>query len=164
MDDLLKPSLQDQSKLRFDPLPFSPRSQFLVTFFGGVASGWFYTYINSERLKVDKKTINQIHLMWLVAVIVTTIAYYVVAGQIEQFSENREMQRYLRYGNRILGILVYLVVARLQNSWFTRYRWMTGGDGEPTYANPWGYGLAAVFLVPILHGILLLIAVQMAGG
>ena len=166
MDDLLKPSLQDEEKLTFPSSPYSPRSQFLVSFFGGVLGGWFYSIMNTRLLKADKGTLKKMHAVWALAFVVTLIVPFVLAMQMDLYplEPGNEMTRYLRYGNRGVAVLVNLLIGQWQRPWYARYGLVVstaGGDQENIYGNPWVMGLISAIAVPILHGFLIAMAIQL---
>ena len=161
MDDLLQPSLQDQTKVKFDPPPFSSHAQYIVTFFGGVSAAWYFSYLNTQRLKADDQTLKQINMVWLGSTILALIAFFIVATQIDiyPFEDDTNTQRYIRYANRILAVIINIYIGRLQKPWFSRHAMFTQSDQETAYGSPWVAGLISVFIVSIPFGFLTLLAV-----
>ena len=164
MNDLLQPTLQDQTELSFNPAPLSAYAQYFITFAGGIGSAWYFSAITTKRLKADARTIRQIHIAWFCSAIIALITTFALTAQIgidPSTEGSSTILRSIGFGNRILALATNIYVNRLQKPWFDRHiMFMHLNKVYAIYEDPWTMGTNALFLGVLAFGTLLLIALQ----
>ncbi|MGZ5442910.1 MAG: hypothetical protein ACXW31_07540 [Thermoanaerobaculia bacterium] len=145
LDDLLRPTVA--ASVRKGPLPWRVSSQFWVAFFGGIPAVTAIAFLNARRLGASARRQQWILLAGLVA----------VAAFIALFAWIRGMEdgaRTMRIVGRVLAVVLFLVLARIQREDDGRHR--VFGSGE--YASLWLPGvLATVVSAVLLVGIAVLV-------
>lgn len=145
LDDLLRPTVANS--VRKGPLPWRVSSQFWVAFFGGIPAVTAIAFLNARRLGASARRQQWILLAGIVA----------VAAFIALFAWIRGMEdgaRTMRIVGRVLAVVLFLVLARIQREDDGRHR--VFGSGE--YASLWLPGLlATVVSAAVLGGIAVLV-------
>lgn len=139
LDDLLQPTVGRQPA-RTGPLPWRVASQFWVAFFGGVPAVTAIAFLNARRLGATVRKQRWI----LVAGLIAASAYL---GLVSFVGTEASARSTLRIAGRVVAVLLFLVVARIQREDDGRYQ--VFGSGE--YASLWGPGI----LASVLGGLLL---------
>lgn len=146
LDDLLQPTVATHAP-RTGPLPFRLGSQFWVAFFGGTIAVTFIALVNAARLRmpVAKR-------WWIVAVGVLGVLasagvfYWVEAGDAKSTGST------LRLAWRVVGVLVYLVLRKIQDRDDDHHTVFGGGE----YASMWIPGILACVAGFLTNALLLL--------
>lgn len=138
IDDLLQPTVAESAPKR--PLPWRVSSQLWVAFFGGVPAVTAIAYLNAGRLGASANKRRWILVAGIVALAVTmaVIAWFVLARK----------DRYLtRLAVRLVAVLLFLVLARIQRDDDRQHQ--VFGAGE--YASLWRAGILATVLSAVLQ-------------
>jgi hypothetical protein len=129
-DDLLQPSITAPVQ-KSGKLPWRVSSQFWVAFFGGVLAATPIAYINSLRLGAPKRV-----RQWIVISGIVATALYAGCFAIWFPAE----PRIVRFAGRVVAVLQYLVLARIQRGDDNRHQIF----GSGAYASLWVPGLIAI--------------------
>lgn len=131
-DELLQPTVAAPRK-KSAKLPWRVHSQFWVAFFGGVLAVTPIAYLNTYRLGTPARSRYLILLTGFVAV-----AAYAACAWIWFPAESRT----LRMAGRIVAVVEYLALARIQRDDDNRHQIFGSGD----YASLWFPGIAAILV------------------
>ena len=143
LDDLLRPTVAETPKGR---LPWRVSSQFWVAFFGGIPAVTAIAFLNARRLGSSARRQQWIVVSGLVAVAAFLALYAWVRG-------TDDSARTMRIVGRLLAVVLFLVLARIQREDDGRHQ--VFGSGQ--YAPLWIPGiLATVISIVLLIGIALL--------
>jgi len=129
-DDLLQPTITAPPEPG-GKKPWRVQSQFWIAFFGGVLAVTPIAYLNTYRLGAPKRSRHLILLSGFVATAVYA-GFAWLWYPAEAYS--------LRMAGRIVGVLQYFVVARIQRDDDNRHQIF--GSGE--YASLWVPGLLSI--------------------
>ena len=140
--DLLEPSLQGLEERRSRARPWRLGSQFWVAFFGGAVAVAAFAWMNARRLDAPSRVGGLI-----VAAGVVGFAVATVVGAI--FTDGVDTAFQITY--RVVGVLTFLVLHRLQQSPDRIYRMRTPGEEQDRYEGAFGPGLAAVIVGAIIQ-------------
>jgi len=136
-DELFTPSLEarDRAAVAANRLPWRVSSQFWLGFFGGSLAVGAIAWLNGKRLGLPPERQRSIALSTLVAfgLSVAIAAYFV------SLHGDREWRAWGRRAVQAVGVLLYLVLARIQKPADRRHR-LFGGE----YASLWGPGVLAL--------------------
>jgi hypothetical protein len=127
LDDLLQPTVTPVVRSGYKP--WRVQSQFWVAFFGGVLAVTGIAYINSGHLGVSARKRRVILALGLLA----------LAINVALAAWMSKEQRTVRFAGRVLAVLLFLALARLQREADSRHQLF--GSGE--YASLWGAGIFA---------------------
>jgi len=128
LDELLQPTVTPVVRSGYKP--WRVQSQFWVAFFGGVLAVTGVAFLNSGHLGMSARTRGAILALGGAA-----LAVY-VALAVWLVNENAQN---LRIAGRLLAVVLFLVLARIQRPADARYQLFA--DGE--YAPLWGVGITA---------------------
>jgi hypothetical protein len=131
LDELLQPTVTPVA--RSGVKPWRVQSQFWVAFFGGILAVTGIAYINARHLGASA-TIRKL----ILACGVIALAIYIGLAGWVFLDEPRNM----RFAGRILAVVLFLGLARLQREGDARHQLF--GSGE--YASLWGAGFTASHL------------------
>ena len=145
-DDLLTPSLQETG--RVDALPRGERpwrlsSQFYVAFFGGALAVAALAWVNAGRLRADDAVRKSIVAAGALGVVVSVVASYLLYGNDAGSSA--------RFGYRIVGVGLSLVLFKLQKSADRVYSFRTHAPEDELYDSMVRPGLLAVIVGGLLQ-------------
>ena len=130
LDELLRPTVAPPAPR--GPLPWRVASQFWVAFLGGVPAVTAIAFLNAGRLGANESKRRWILLAGGVALLLTIA----LMGWLGMTNEHRSTSR---IGVRVIAVLLYLVLARIQRDDDGRHQ--VFGSGE--YASLWIPGLVA---------------------
>lgn len=130
LDELLQPTIAPAAKRR---LPWRVSSQFWVAFLGGVPAITGIAFLNARRLGAPARK-----QLWIVAAGIVAAALFVgvVAWMQTMDADSRSTGR---IAGRAVGVVLYLVLARIQKEDDGRHQ--VFGDGQ--YASLWFAGILA---------------------
>jgi hypothetical protein len=131
LDELLQATVMPVA--RSGNKPWRVQSQFWVAFFGGILAVTGIAYLNSRHLGASPSTRRLI-----LACGVLALAIYVALAGWVFLNEPRNM----RIGGRILAVVLFLGLARLQREGDARHQLFASGE----YAPLWGAGITASVL------------------
>jgi hypothetical protein len=145
LDELLPPTVTPARTSGYKP--WRVQSQFWVAFFGGILAVTGVAFINSRHLGMSARSRRLILACGAVA-----LAIYVgLAGWVFTFPKDA---RTMRIAGRVLAVVLFLVLARIQREANNRYQLFGAGEFAPL----WGVGITASILGSLaLLGILLLL-------
>ncbi|HYO76776.1 MAG TPA: hypothetical protein VE010_09965 [Thermoanaerobaculia bacterium] len=135
LDDLLQPTVAPL--VRSGKLPWRVDLQFWVAFFGGVFAIGLIAYLNSRHLGSSVRTRR-----WIAACGVGALLLY---GAALWFLPDN--WREARIATRVLAVVEYLVLARLQRPDDNRHSMFAAGE----YASLWPAGLYATIAALVVH-------------
>ncbi|HET8775209.1 MAG TPA: hypothetical protein VFP80_15520 [Thermoanaerobaculia bacterium] len=138
LDELLRPTVADAPKRR---LPWRVSSQFWVAFFGGIPAVTGIAFLNARRLGSSARRQQWI----LVAGLVAMAAFLALFAWLRETDDGA---RTLRLVARVLAVVLFLVLARIQREDDGRHQ--VFGSGQ--YAPLWIPGILAA----VISGLLLL--------
>lgn len=136
LDDLLRPTITNAVQR---PLPWRVSSQFWVAFFGGVPAVTAIALLNAGRLGVDV-----VRRRWIV--VAGIVGFIVTIALMAWIGVAKEHRSTTRIVVRVVAVLLYFVLARLQREDDGRHQ--VFGPGQ--YASLWGAGIVATLLSFIL--------------
>jgi hypothetical protein len=142
LDELLQPTLQDHTPDRAAVKPWHVGHQFWVAFIGGILAITVIAYLNSQRLRLEK---SQQRLI-LGAGILGFILYITV---IILTPPSDSSQRIMRFEQRILAVLVYVVMRQIQMPAFRAYM-----SSDFPLASLWKPGILATIILGILQALI----------
>lgn len=144
LDDLLQPTIAPAEKR---PLPWRVSSQFWVAFFGGIPAVTAIAFLNARRLGLSAS-----RQRWIVgAGVIGMVISIALMGWLTMSMEDG--RRTGRIATRVLAVVLFLVLARIQRDEDGRHQ--VFGSGE--YASLWLPGiLATVISAALFVGIALL--------
>jgi hypothetical protein len=122
----------------YDPLPWTPDSNFYVAVFGGIVPATAIAFLNARRLHAPDVA-RRILVVGLVAFTLFLAGAYNLDREVVDAETAR---RYARLGVRIAGVVVYFVFLSLLKRPWRRYQVVRGDD----HARMFGPGLAAVIV------------------
>lgn len=128
LDELLRPTVTPVVRSGYKP--WRLQSQFWVAFFGGILAVTGVAFINSGHLGMSARSRGVVLAFGAaaLAVYVAMIVWF-LGGNAQN----------TRIAGRILAVVLFLVLARLQRAADARYQLF--GSGE--YAPMWGVGITA---------------------
>ena len=131
--DLFTPSLQEPAPARSAALPWRVGSQFWPAFFGGSLAVGAIAWLNGKRLGLAPERQRWIAVSTLVAFVVSMglIAYFMTLPRDSRVWSRRAVQA--------VGVVLYLVLARIQQPADRRHQMFEG-----KYASLWGPGFLAL--------------------
>lgn len=159
-DDLLTPSLgRDQQPVKQNNKPWLPQSMMYVAFFGGALAYTVIAIINGRRIGLSKDKINLIALLCFVGLAVSFSIHSIYPVIDSNFILHKENKLAIRLGDRVIGVVLYLICAPFINNAnrVYQYRYQTG------YASLLGPGIAACIVCGTIQ-MLLIYAVMFALG
>lgn len=132
-EDLFAPSLQEEAPASLRSLPWRVGSQFWPAFFGGSLAVGSLAYVNGRRLGLSRERQRWILISTLAAFLLTlgVLSYVVTLPP--------NLRVWGRRATQALGVVLYLVLARIQQPADRRHQ-LFGGQ----YARMWGPGFLAV--------------------
>lgn len=138
-DDLLTPSLSAAPSTMLRERPWRVNSQFWIAFLGGIVPATVVALINARRLGLRPAASRLILAIGSGTFLITLLW---LAWQAEAAASLRSLSQPanrvpLRLGTRVLAVLAYLAMARIQRPAERRYRLFYGD----TYASLWQPGL-----------------------
>ena len=128
LDELLQPTVTPVERSGYKP--WRVQSQFWVAFFGGIVAVTAVAFINSGHLGMSARSRGAILAAGAAALAVW------VALAVWLVDENAQN---LRIAGRILAVVLFLVLARMQRPADARYQLFGAGE----YAALWGVGIPA---------------------
>ena len=157
--DLFEPTLQEYgSPWQYRDPPWSLDSQLYVAFFGGVLAIAAIAYLNGKRLLLPPSEQRKI-IFISVTGFAATIASAILLNTLDVPDELRPGEIGFRMVGRVIAVVTYLFLRRIQKSAFRVY--VASTDGE--LASLWVPGLLAVFGVGLVEGLILSASVAMTG-
>lgn len=149
LNDLLQPTVATARPR--GPLPWRVGSQFWVAFLGGVPAVTAIAYINSGRLGMDAEKRRRI-------LIAGIVAFAATLGLLALFGTEREGRTVVRIGVRVIAVVLYLFLARIQRDDDGRHQVFHSGE----YSSLWIPGtVATVASAVAVIGIAFLIAMML---
>jgi hypothetical protein len=143
LDDLLQPTLQDQTPDSSKAKPWQLGHQFWIAFLGGVLAVTGIAYLNSKRLGQDagkQRLILMTGILGLVVVIALTL-----------FETTQRTNQIMRLGQRIVAVIAYALMYRIQTPAFRAYSYHHDGEG---FASLWKPGIIASLALGILQALI----------
>jgi hypothetical protein len=138
LDELLRPTVAEAPKRR---LPWRVASQFWVAFFGGIPAVTAIAFFNARRLGSSGRRQQWIVLAGLAALAAFVALYAWLRGTDDGL-------RTMRIVSRVLAVVLFLVLARIQREDDGRHQ--VFGSGQ--YAPLWIPGILAA----VMSGVLLI--------
>jgi NADH:ubiquinone oxidoreductase subunit 2 (subunit N) len=150
LESLLTPSVQrHQPRLQqMGARPWRLSSQVWIAFFGGVLSIAIISYLNGQRLRLSPQRMRQIILVGVVGLIAVIITTYLL-GQAGLSSLESAQRTQLRLVNRVIAVIAYLILVRLQRPADRQYQAFSD-----EYDSLWIPGLLAIFVAGTLQNLL----------
>lgn len=149
-DDLFTPSLQSEQPSENREKPWRQYSQMLVAFFGGVLPYTFIAYVNGQRLGLQRDQQRLILVLGSAGVIgVICLGYLIGVKELPNCTSSQK--RILRYGGKVIALLVYFAVSQIQKSADRIYRFRVGRDDYASLLLP---GIATVLLLGFLQAVI----------
>lgn len=136
LDELLRPTVAPPAPR--GPLPWRVSSQFWVAFLGGVPAITAIAFLNAGRLGASASKRR-----WIL--VAGGVALLVSIGLMGWLGTMEEHRRTARIVVRVIAVLLYLVVARIQRDDDGRHQ--VFGSGE--YASLWLPGIVATVISAI---------------
>lgn len=150
-DDLLQATVGDDHRV-FEP-PWRVASQIYVAFFGGSLAVTVIAWVNARRLRMEDRSRLWILVAGAIAIAATFALYLAILDPSEEIAlASMGGRRWARWGSRIVAVVLWIVLARIQNPAARRYQ--VRGDGE--YSSLWLPGLGAVFGLGFIQAAVLL--------
>jgi uncharacterized integral membrane protein len=147
LDELLRPTVAEAPKRR---LPWRVSSQFWVAFFGGIPAVTSIAFLNARRLGASARK-----QQWIVAAgLVATAAFMALYAWLHETDDGA---RTMRIAGRALGVVLFLVLARIQREDDGRHQ--VFGSGQ--YAPLWIPGILAAVISGVLLIGLVFVAVRL---
>ena len=143
-DDLLRPTVTPPPDTK---PPWRIRSQFWVAFLGGPLPATVIAYLNAGRLRLGRTEKTQIVIAGAVALAVLLVPAYFSSELAAAI--NTQPRTATRLALRAIGLLLYLVLAKIQRP-ADRLR-VLGMDER--YDSLWAPGLAAVIGLGIVQAL-----------
>lgn len=147
LDDLLQPTLQDQTPDSTKAKPWQLGHQFWIAFLGGVLAVTGIAYLNSKCLGQDagkQCLIFMTGILGLVAVIALTL--FTPASET-----NQRTSQIMRLEQHIVAVIAYALMYRIQTPAFCAYSYHHEGEG---FASLWQPGIIAILMLGILQGLI----------
>ncbi|MCP5101709.1 MAG: hypothetical protein GY943_39710 [Chloroflexi bacterium] len=152
-DDLFSPSLQEETFAAHYKLkpPWRVQQQIWIAFFGGPVSATVVAFLNGHRLHLKQKELLTMIAVGVIGVVVTIVTAVLLTDI--QFSSDlfQSSTQQLRYISRIVGVLTYLIFARMQKSADRIYHYRNNGKYDALL----GPGLAIVLIAGTLQNVLI---------
>ena len=123
--------------------PWRLGSQLYVGFFGGALAVAAIAWENSRRVGAPRETQKWIVIVGALGVVASVIVSYMLYGN--------DFGSAARLGYRIVGVLTFGVLYKLQRSADRVYSFRSPSDHEHDYDSMWGAGLVAVLAGGLLQ-------------
>jgi hypothetical protein len=148
LNELLRPTIAPEPPR---PMPWRVSSQFWVAFLGGVPAVTVIAYLNARRLRASQSKRRWIALSGVIALIVTIV-------MMASLGMTEEYRQVARIGVRVIAVVLFLILARIQRDDDRRYQ--VFGLGQ--YDSLWAPGiLVTVVSAVALVGLVLLVMLVM---
>jgi hypothetical protein len=148
-ENIFKPTIQEtQFKATKS---YNINNLFYVSFFGGILATIIISTRNAKWLKISKQTINLLISIGIALLFLKILLSSAVFNNLF-ISHTSENLRYLRWGFRILALLLYYAYFQVMKQSYRKHI-MLGGQDEPLLK----YAIILIIIASIIEFILLLI-------
>ena len=148
-ENLFKPTIQEG---QFEATKsYDINKLFYVAFFGGILETIIVSTRNAKWLKISKQTINLLIGVGIGSWIVKVFLSVAVLNNLILFSTSENL-RYLRWGFRILALLLYFLYFQVIKQKYQKHL-MLGGQDEPLLKD----AVIIIIIASIVEFVLLLI-------
>ena len=148
-ENLFKPSIQEG---QFEATKsYDINKLFYVAFFGGILATIIVSTRNAKWLKITKQTINLLIGIGIGLLLVKVFLSVAVSNNLILFSTPENL-RYLRWGFRILALLLYFGYFQVMKQKYQKHH-MLGGQDEPLLKD----AVIIIIIASIIEFVLLLI-------
>lgn len=163
--DLLRPTIEDEPPI--SQLPWRPRSQFLVAFFGGTLALTVIAVLNARRLRMTEAERSRMLWIGMVVGVLAPIAAGWYAAHLgygvgtPPDDALRDTQRWLRRGQTVIALILFLLFERWQTPALRRH---TTLYSDVAFASQWVAGLVAVAAAWGVSALLAIVGLLLGGA
>ncbi len=156
-DALFVPSLQDSADTVYQPPPWRISSQFVVGFLGGALATTAIAWLNARRLRLRPGRRRGILIVGAAGVVLSLV---LAAILFRTAAPGLRPASAVRLSNRLVGLLVYLVLAKIQLPGDRLFAVHGGGE----HASLWIAGALAIVLGGLLQALLTYATIALPAG